>query len=546
MRFSKLSAFWRRWVWPEHRAKWFLCLGLNFTFFIISAVIPFVWGKVTDSLTAANSQLFANWIAWFFLFEGTQVLCIYLKSYFTKKLELQTIGNMQKQLYSRMQTVSYESLLNLQTGDGIHRISNDAASCSPLVVLLFSELAGYIILALIILALMFSLSPVMAAFCLALMGVYGAGFFYYRKKTPEYVNKRQRAQAGFLSAIEEGLDAAYSIRVQGAYPAAMACYERSLGDYIQSSFSYYKFNLLFQGVFSSFVTFAMEAGIVLVGAWLIFRNRLTVGAVISFSLYINWLVQFVSFLSTYTSTMEPALVSLERVEEILAKPAQWAVSHDPAPAAGYQQENGITIRDLNFSFQSKQVFHRLCLNIPSGKVTLIKAESGRGKTTLLNLMLGLYPAGRGCLFIGGKDIATLSAEEILSMISVVEQEPHFFGGSLLESITCADKTGLSQAALIEQANKLGIGDFIEKILDRQTATPKLNELSGGERKRLGILRGFLRNTPIVILDEPTAFLDAASAVNTMNHIRDAYRGKTLIVFSHDSSVDQYADDILTL
>ena len=128
------------------------------------------------------------------------------------------------------------------------------------------------------------------------------------------------------------------------------------------------------------------------------------------------------------------------------------------------------------------------------------------------------------------------------MIAVVEQEPKFVSadGSL------ADVLGAPEERILEVARRLGLEDFARDLLSRDLASARLSELSGGERKRLGILRGFLREAPLVLLDEPTAFLDEKTAAKILDHIRANFSGRTVVVFSHDPFVREACDAVIDL
>lgn len=535
--------FWKKWVWPDRR--WGLCLALQVLFFALSAVVPFLWGRVTDTLAQSDPAAFVKWIALYLGLEIAQIFFLYMRGYKIRRLEMDVTRKIDERLYGKYHSIPYSHVLNSQTGDAIQRITNDVSNCSPLIIQAFSDLAGHIVLIVIIMALMFLLSPILALISIAVMCVYALGYYFYQKKTPAYVNARQQAQAKFISSIEEGLEAAYSIRVQGSYRGVMKSFGKALENYFIKSFAFYKFGLLFQGVFSSAVTFIMEVGIIAAGAWLIFSGRMTVGSVISFSLYINWLVVFVNFMSSYAATVEPALVSLKRIEEVLNQPDAWVfdnIKESPPVIIG---KNAVEVKGLSFSFDEKPIFNELSLEIPAGRTAIIKAESGRGKSTLLNLLLKIYPSADGRIYINGMDINALDAGKLLGMISVVEQEPKFYGDSLLSSVTGGD-TDVSKDRILDAAKSLGLGEFLEALLSRESTKAKLSELSGGERKRLGMIRGLVRQTPITILDEPTAFLDSATSFALMERMRAQYPDRTFIIFTHDPLLDSFADTIIRL
>ncbi|MGQ9733273.1 MAG: ATP-binding cassette domain-containing protein, partial [Candidatus Zipacnadales bacterium] len=205
----------------------------------------------------------------------------------------------------------------------------------------------------------------------------------------------------------------------------------------------------------------------------------------------------------------------------------------------------VEIRGLDFTIGDSCLFHSLDLEIQRGKITGIWGRSGVGKSTLLNLLLGLCKPPRGTVRLFGHDVSELSPEEVLALVSVVEQEPRFFSGNIQEMTSLLEEEGKLER-FRELAAELGMSDFVEHLEARRLSSSKLTELSGGERKRLGMLRGLLRDAPLVVLDEPTAFLDKATATAIMQNLKDRLRAKTIIVSSHNPLVRQYCDEVIEL
>lgn len=533
--------FWNRWVF-KYKTQWVTIIILQILFFTVSALVPFTWGKVTDSLVVLNRLHLLKWVAIFFATEILQIVLLYSRGFSMRKLEIKVDQDIKTGLYSKLHTMPYANALNIKTGEAIQRIMDDVAHCIPLIVQLFSELLGHLVLILLILVLMFILSPLLTAVSFCFIGLYAVGYYFYQKRAPKYVRLRQHAQATFITSLEEGMEASYSVRVQGLYPGVIKIFTDSLRDYLAKGFAFYKFSLLFQGVFSSGITLLMEAGIIALGAWQVLAGGLTVGTIISFSLYINWLVVFVNYLSSYAATVEPALVSLDRINQIMDQPDAWDYTQI-VPASNTETETAIKIEQLDYNFGDHSIFTNLCLSIPAGQITLVKATSGWGKSTLLNLLFKLYPVNDDTIWVFERDLNQIPISELLGLISVIEQEPKFFGGDLVSSITgAAEKMTLEQ--LLQHSEMLGLRPLLEELLSRTESKGKLRELSGGERKRLGILRGYLRSAPIVALDEPTAFLDKATAESIMEKIFVANENRTVLVFSHDPLVKSFANNVI--
>ncbi|QTA38341.1 ATP-binding cassette domain-containing protein [Thermosipho ferrireducens] len=136
-------------------------------------------------------------------------------------------------------------------------------------------------------------------------------------------------------------------------------------------------------------------------------------------------------------------------------------------------------------------------------------------------------------------------DELMGLISVVEQEPKFFSNGFIENLKMANEK-IDKEKIFETAKKLGIEEFVRKLFSRNISSCKLSKLSGGERKRLGILRGILKDTPIIIMDEPTAFLDNSTAKIIIENINKNFKDKTILIFSHDPIVLDFSDEIIKI
>ncbi|MDI6893422.1 MAG: ABC transporter ATP-binding protein [Bacillota bacterium] len=540
-RYSRIVRFWRAHVF-RYRAMWGLALALQLLFFAISGVLPFFFKRVIDALTVLDGGLFVTWIVVFLGAEIAQVLLLYGRGYAMRRLELKVEQDVQTAMYRRFHTMPYEQALKTKVGEALQRLTSDVPRCSPLIIKSFSELLGHIVLVLIVLALTFVMAPLLAGISLAFVAVYTVGFRMYGKRAAVVATRRQEVEAQYIAEAEEGLGALYSVRVQAGLRGVMRRFSQALSAYLREGFALYKLNLLFQGGFTTSITVASEVAILLTGAWLIFRGENTVGTLVAFSQYINWLYVFVNFMSGFAAEIEPALVSLERVQEVLAWTGDWTVEEPIAPTALPDHPYAIEVRGLDFALGDVPIFPRLSLQIERGVTTAVVGRSGLGKSTLLNIILGLYPVPPGKVFLFGRDVATMPLSERMGFFAVVEQEPRFLSGGLATELAfshiVADLAGVAQS--------FGLGEFVERLLSREISSAKLSELSGGERKRLGILRGLLREAPVLLLDEPTAFLDEETAKRILAGISTNYSGRTIVVFSHDPLVLRYCQAVVDL
>ena len=188
-----------------------------------------------------------------------------------------------------------------------------------------------------------------------------------------------------------------------------------------------------------------------------------------------------------------------------------------------------------------------CPSIPENTVTALVGESGSGKSTLAKILVHFYDVTEGSVKIGGQDITDMTLEALNREISFVSQEQFLFNMSILENIRLG-KPEASDAEVIEAANKAQCGEFLKRLDNgiNSMAGAAGKMLSGGERQRIALARAILKNAPIIVLDEATAFMDPENEEKMNNAIAELISDKTVIVIAHRLYSIKNADKIVVM
>jgi len=212
--------------------------------------------------------------------------------------------------------------------------------------------------------------------------------------------------------------------------------------------------------------------------------------------------------------------------------------------------NIVELKNLTVNYKpnkevDKQLIHGIDINFRKGHITGVVGESGSGKTTITNLLLRFYDVHKGKITLGGIDIRDIPYDELLDRISIVMQNVQLFDNTIEENIRVGKK-GATKEEIIEAAKKARIHDFIMSLPKGYETDIGENGglLSGGQRQRISIARAFLKDAPILILDEMTSNVDPVNESLIQDAITELAKNRTVLVVAHRLKTIQKADQIL--
>ena len=210
------------------------------------------------------------------------------------------------------------------------------------------------------------------------------------------------------------------------------------------------------------------------------------------------------------------------------------------------KDNDIAFENIDFSYEKDEFkMEKLNFSIAEKRVTALVGESGSGKTTITNLLLRFYDVHKGKITLGGIDIRDIPYDELLDRISIVMQNVQLFDNTIEENIRVGKK-GATKEEIIEAAKKARIHDFIMSLPKGYETDIGENGgiLSGGQRQRISIARAFLKDAPILILDEMTSNVDPVNESLIQDAITELAKDRTVLVVAHHLKTIQKADQIL--
>ena len=242
----------------------------------------------------------------------------------------------------------------------------------------------------------------------------------------------------------------------------------------------------------------------------------------------------------FTDDLAKVGTIISQVTDILTAPEL------PRPETDVETPQGSTVelRDVHFGYNDTEVLHGIDLTFREGTVNALVGPSGSGKSTIAKLIASFWDVSSGSILVGGADIRNISAEHYHKLVACVSQDNFLFDTTVRENIRMG-RPGATDAEVEQAARDCGCYDFIMELengFDTVVGSGG-GRLSGGERQRISIARAMLKNAPIVILDEATAYTDPENEAIIQQSVARLVRGKTLIVIAHRLSTIVGADQI---
>ncbi|MCR5093733.1 MAG: ABC transporter ATP-binding protein/permease [Lachnospiraceae bacterium] len=366
------------------------------------------------------------------------------------------------------------------------------------------------------------------------------------KLSGENMTKYQEANAHMSSMIVEYVE---GIEVIKAFGRAGVSYEKFAGairDYRDFVIEWLESTWVTMKLAFAFMP-ATLLGVVPVSILLVGKGSMTVSEMALSVMLAMSMVISMAKIEIFSNGLRQMQYTVLEIQKLLK------IKSLPEPATEKLPERySIELRDVHFSYddtddKDSEVLHGIDLTMEQGSFTALVGPSGGGKSTVAKLIARFWDVNSGSISIGGVDIRNLGVAALADIVSFVTQDNFLFSRSLMENIRLGNPKATDEE-VISAAKAACCDEFIRKLPDGYgtSAGEAGKRLSGGERQRIAIARMMLKNAPIVILDEATAFTDPENETKLQESIANLTRGKTLLVIAHRLSTIKKADQIVVL
>jgi ABC-type multidrug transport system fused ATPase/permease subunit len=454
--------------------------------------------------------------------------------------------SMRTRLLGHMQRLSLDLIDRRRLGDLIARLTSDVQAIESFVLAGVADGLSALLRIVFYAGALFYLQ-----WDLALIALFVAPLFWVVAKRfstlIKQVSREQRRRSGSLSSVaEESLSNQALVQASNRQDAELRRFRRENEGIIQAELA----STRIRGLFSPVVGLIELAGVMLVfvmGTIAVTDGRLTLGGLLVFVAYLTQLYGPVRDLSSLSNTIFKALAGAERVIELLDERPR-VVDRPDAKRLG-RARGVVELEGVTFAYPDARepALTDVTLRAAPGETIALVGGSGAGKSTIAKLLLRFYDPDRGAVRIDGHDSRDVELASLRENVSVLLQETLVLHGSVRENIAFGREDATDEQ-IVAAARAAGAHDFIAELPTEYDTElgQRGRRLSGGQRQRVAIARALVADSPVLVLDEPSTGLDAASKAALTAPLRALMRDRTTIVISHDLLTTRDADLIVVL
>lgn len=469
---------------------------------------------------------------------------LYLVQYYGLRLSIYMENDMRRDLFRHLEDMSFRYFDDNKTGQLLSRITTDITEIGELtfrgpndVIVCGITMGGTILI-------LFWMNPQLASLIVLLLLVKTIHTVVINRKMKERFRENRVLYGEVSAQASEDLNGVRLIKAFALEEQESARFTDKCFIYVQGRIKALRLVAYFSGSvnFFSNITNLMVMGL---GGIMIAWGQLLFSDFVAFLLYVNLFMKPLLRLTVLTEMYQRGMAGFHRFYEIMR--LQPEIQDIPRAVEAENIRGEIAFEHVCFSYGSKVVLQDLCLTIRPGEKIAFVGETGAGKTTLTSLLLRFYEPQQGRILLDGKDIREYTQKSLRKAIGLVQQDVFLFSDSVLYNISCGEDA--ADLRKIKKAAEMAAADeFIERLPQGYDTCigERGVKLSGGQKQRIAIARVFLKDPPVLALDEATSSLDNVTEKLIQGSLDRLARNRTAIIIAHRLSTIINADRIIVL
>ena len=467
----------------------------------------------------------------------------YIDKYYTESVSQWVANDLRMQVFHQLDRLSLTYYDTQQTGGLLSTITTDISTIQTFA----SEATLGILIDLLaiigMLGLMFWLNFDFALITVAVAPFILVFVMRFKRTVKRATHEVRRRQSDVVAVVQEGLQSMRVVQAYGRQDLAELQLQQAGKAAVDAALRARRVKSLVSPVVTVSVSLC-TAYVLYRGASLVLAGAMTIGALTVFLSYLNKFFKPVLDLATMTNSIAQAAVAVERVQSIILADQMIPEAPNATEPAPFKGE--IIFEKVAFSYQpDTPVLKEISFTIEPGQFVGFVGATGGGKSTAASLIPRFYDPTAGRILVDGVDVRAYKLKSLRAQVGVVLQDTVLFQGTIADNIAYG-RPGATRQEVIQTARDADAHEFIAQMprgYDSAVGERGLT-LSGGQRQRIGIARALIRNAPILILDEPTAALDAEAEQLVLQGLARLMQGRTAIAIAHRLSTVRHADNIL--
>ena len=469
----------------------------------------------------------------------------YIETYLMTSIGQWVAHDIRRKVYHHIERLSLSYYDQKQTGDLLTRMTNDIDAIQNVITSALTDTLIDVLTIAGMLGVMLYLNWRFSLIALGITPILFAVAFKYKRRIKQVSRSARKKESEVLSTIQEVFTSIRLVKAFGREDFEERRFEKGSREQVETALQ----ARAIKARLSPIVDIIIAGGTCLVlwyGARLVLSNALTSGELVVFMVYLRKLYSPLKDLAKMTNTFSRASVGLEAIQEIMHEQEQVSKSLNAIEARNVNGE--IEFDHVNFGYTPERLALKdLTLRIEPAQVAAFVGPTGAGKTTAINLIPRFYDVLSGHVRIDGKDARDFQLESLRQNISFILQETILFRAPIWQNIAYG-RLEATRDEIIRAAQLANAHEFIVKMPEGYDTIvgERGVTLSGGQRQRIAIARAIIRDAPILIMDEPTVGLDAASEKLVLDALNNLMRGRTCIINAHRLATVRRADVIFVL
>ncbi|MCI0507404.1 MAG: ABC transporter ATP-binding protein/permease [Gammaproteobacteria bacterium] len=536
-----------RYFWPfvtTDRLLTLLLAILSLAMIASNTVLIWMFGKAITQITSGD---FTPLNRTLLVIAGIVLLNMLLQffySYNYQRATLRFVDRVRGALLSRIMLLSYPIQFKFHKGDLIARLSSDVDKLLTYVFNIPLNLVANSVVLIVYSSMIFWINWQLALIAVMMAPLFFLSQYFVGPKTGRASRQFTREKANLMSIEEQTLANLRGISSFNSESIVREKHRKQFEVARAWAMKVRMINMFYNTIFTVLLYFVALV-IIISGISGIQSGRLELGVFVSFLVYIRFLTNPVRSIARMPIQMHANRASAERVMEIMNM--QPGVVETGAKNTLKVTDGGITFHEVSFTYPNadKPVFSHLSAAINGGESVALVGPSGSGKSTFAGLLMRFHDPQEGAISIDSVDIKSVSLASLRDQISIVWQEPFIVNGSIRENLQLARPDAVNEQ-IVDACQASFAWEFIEQLADGLDTIIGVNgvNLSAGQIQRLAIAQAFLRDTPILILDEASSALDSHSDKMVVEALHRLRHNRTTLIIAHRFSSIRSANRIL--